>query len=204
MKNFWSEVGGTIIIVRWNLSLWKNDANRVKERKERSWNVSAMRVDGRHATMHSGRGEAVGGGDGGVWGVPIPRAVLSFGSMHGRCRKWRHAIPRSIPRLKHDLTVYFRRTTPCIKSFLQSGTQWASLPFGSTILPANWPGSFVSNSIRVGIFLMVHNCWNKKMVDKTMSEVLSFMVYITVRNILILVWEATVLEIVLYGMFSWN
>lgn len=48
--------------------------------------------------------------------------------------------------------LYFRRTTPCIKSFLQSGTQWASLPFGLTILPVNWPGSFVSNSNRVGIF----------------------------------------------------
>lgn len=102
------EEGGTIIAARRNLSLWKNDGNRVKERKERSWNVSAMRVDGRHATMHPGRGWSRGGRRRrcGVCGVcmPIPRAVLSFGSMHGRCRKWRHAIPRSIPRLKHDLT----------------------------------------------------------------------------------------------------
>lgn len=152
------EEGGTIIAARRNLSLWKNDGNRVKERKERSWNVSAMRVDGRHATMHPGRGWSRGG--------RRRRCGVCVGCVcqyHVQC----YHSEACMAGVGNDVTqylgvslvwnttlhrLYFRRTTPCIKSFLQSGTQWASLPFGLTILPVNWPGSFVSNSNRVGIF----------------------------------------------------
>lgn len=102
-------------------------------------------------------GEAVGGGGGGVVCVGC---VCQY---HVQC----YHSEACMAGVGNDVTqylgvslvwnttlhrLYFRRTTPCIKSFLQSGTQWASLPFGLTILPVNWPGSFVSNSNRVGIF----------------------------------------------------
>lgn len=88
-------------------------------------NVSAPVKKFLYACVH-GVGELVTQGNS-VWGWPgnrqyygcmsISRTVLSFGSMHGRCRKWRHA-PRDSPPLETRPYCPFIQTSVHRENFL--------------------------------------------------------------------------------------
>lgn len=66
---------------------WKKVNRGRKEGKDRETRIDdASRRPSRNDASNDG-GEPRWGEETVVWGVPIPRAALSFGSMHGRCRK---------------------------------------------------------------------------------------------------------------------